>query len=72
MKKIICALLITVLLSGCTLTTIRPPKKGTKKPAKPAVTRPRPAPRPVAVKEKEEILPLEKEEILPLSKEEVK
>ena len=80
MKRILYVLLAMIFLSGCALSTIRPPKKGAEKPVKPArkpvVERkvPKPKPRRIVVEEKEEILPLreEKEEILPLADDDIK
>ncbi len=65
MKRILCVLTALVFLTGCALTTIRPPKKRVAK-KKPVTVlkeifkpKPKPAPKPVAVKEKEETLPEE-------------
>lgn len=76
MKRIFCVLMAMILLSGCALTTIRPPKRAVRKKAKPPtvverikkVFTPKPEPEVVAVEEKEEILPLRVEE----EKEEIK
>lgn len=79
MKRIICLLVALIFLSGCALTTIRPPKKEVKREPQPVkrtvvekvreVFKPQPQP-----ERKEEILPVreEKEVVLPLEEEEIK
>jgi len=78
MKKIFCLFVAMALLSGCALTTIRPPKKGTDREAEPARSAKksvvekvreaiRPQAKPVIVEEKEEVLVIrkgKKEEVL--------
>lgn len=73
MKKIFYVLLALIFLSGCALSTIRPPKKRVEKrpePVKKTVVekvkevfkpQPEPEPEPVVIEEKEEILPPEEE-----------
>jgi hypothetical protein len=65
MKRILALFVALVFLSGCALSTIRPPRR-TKAPA-------RRASRPVAAREKEEVLAtkaVQKEEVLPPESEE--
>ncbi len=78
MRKAFCLFIVMALLSGCALTTIRPPKKDTDREVEPARSAKksvmekvkeaiRPRSRPVVVEEKEEVLIIrkgEKEEVL--------
>jgi hypothetical protein len=73
MKRIAYALMALILLSGCALSTIRPPKRAAREPEpvrRTVIEREvyRPAPKP-AVKEKEEVMPT-KEVVLPTVEEE--
>ena len=66
MKRMFCIFMALLFLSGCTLSTIKAPRRSKTRPTRePAVERKayKPTPRSSAIREKEEILPLGKEEI---------
>jgi len=80
MNRIICLLVALIFLAGCSLTTIRPPKKEVKRQPQPVRQRVVEKvkevfkPQPVIKEEKEEILPVreEKEAVLPEEEEDIK
>lgn len=66
MKRVICILIALVFVSGCALSTIRAPKRKKSEPVRSVTTErnaPKPRPRSLFIKQKEEILSLEKENI---------
>ena len=63
MKRLLCVLLTLIFLAGCSLSTIRAPKKTKAQPVREPAVKRSVKPALERVEQKEEILPLEKEEI---------